>query len=170
VAALGVTHYSKMQNASASDRIIGSIAFNAAARQVWHVIEDGSDKLFVAGKANLTNVRTGLAYTLEPTTVKQNEKELAAVKVVFKPGPVNETAQDVMTRLCRKPNKGETADSWLRLQLADGPKEAREIERLAGEEGIRAHTLRRAREDLGVVCDQTGKGKARKSFWRLPER
>lgn len=169
VAVLGVTHYSKGEKFSAANKIIGSIAFNAVARQVWHVIEDGSERLFVAGKANLTGARSGLAYTVAQTVVEQNGKELSAVKIEFKPEPVYEDAQMVLERLSRTPSKGETAESWLRLQLAGGPKDKDEIERLADEEGIKPHTLRRAREKLGVVIDQKGKGKDRKSFWRLPK-
>jgi hypothetical protein len=169
VAFLGVTHYSKMEKTSAANKISGSHGFNAVARQVWHIIQDGSERLFVAGKANLTSEHSGLAYTVQPATVKHKDKELSAVKIEFKPDPVYEDADDVMMRLYRTPRKAETAESWLRLQLAEGPKESHEIERLAEQEGFKEHTLRRARENLKVVPDQQGKGKDRKSFWRLPK-
>jgi putative DNA primase/helicase len=169
IAFLGVTHYSKMEKTSAANKISGSTGFNAVARQVWHLIQDGSERLFVAGKANLTSEHSGLAYTVQATTVKHKDKELSAVKIEFKPDPVYEDADDVMIRLWRKPGKAETAESWLRLQLAEGPKEVHEIERLAKEADIKWHTVLRAKEALNVVSDQIGKGKGRKSLWRLPK-
>jgi len=169
IAFLGVTHYSKMEKTSAANKIGGSHGFNAVARQVWHVIQDGSERLFVVGKANLTSEHSGLAYTVRPATVKHKDKELSTAKIEFKPEPVYEDADEVLMRLCRTPRKAETAESWLRLQLAKGPKESHEIERLAAEEGIKPHTLRLARENLHVVSDQKGKGKGRKSLWRLPK-
>jgi putative DNA primase/helicase len=169
VAVIGITHYSKMEKVSAANKIIGSIGFNAIARQVWHVIADGSKRLFVAGKANLTGERSGLAYEIVPTTVKPKDKELSTVKIKFKPGEVYETADDVLMRLWKKPGKAQTAESWLQMQLAEGPKNKDEIEPLAEKEGFMEHTLRRARENLHVVSDFKGKGPNRKTFWRLPK-
>ena len=168
VAAIGVTHYSKMERISAASKIAGSIGFNAIARQVWHVVADGTERLFVAGKANLTAERSGLAYEVVPATVRHKDKELSSVKIEFQPGAIYEVADEVLIRLFRKPGKKESAESWLREKLAEGPKEKSEIERLAEQEGFKEHTLRRARENLGVVIDQQGKGKTRKSFWRMP--
>lgn len=86
-------------------------------------------------------------------------------------GGVFEITQDVLDRLYRKPNKIDIAEKFLLVQLANGPKDKEEIKKLAIQEGITEHTLRRARESLDVVCKQTGKvGKERKSIWSLPEK
>lgn len=172
IAILGVTHYAKAEKSSAANKIIGSIAFNATARQVWHVFEDGSQRLFVAGKANLTGKHSGLAYTIVETTIQYKDKQLSTVKIKFSPGEIYETAQDVLQRLHHKPSKLEIAEDFLESLLADGPKDKNEIEKLAGEQYVKLHTLRTARENMRIVIEQTGKGnkgsKKRKSTWRLP--
>lgn len=167
-AILAITHYAKTERQNASNKIIGSVAFVNVARMVWHVFEDGSRRLFVFGKGNITGKRSGLAYTVVETTIEYEDKQLSAVKIKFSPDPVYETAQEVLTRKYRKPSRVEIAEDFLESQLVGGPKEHKKIEKLALEQGITKHTLRRARENLNVVIKQEGQGKSRKSMWSLP--
>ena len=134
---------------------------------MWHVVEDGSQRLFVAGKANLTGKHSGLAYTIEEVTVEYKDKKLATVKVDIKPDPVFETAQAVLERLNHKPTKLEVAEDFLEEILVDGAKDKNVIEKLATQRRIKLATLRDAREKIGIKIEQTGKGKTRKSFWSL---
>ncbi len=171
IAILGVTHYAKAERLSAANKIIGSIAFNATARQVWHVVKDGEQRLFVAGKANLTSNQTGLSYVIEKVGIESKSgKSLSAVRVNISSQAVCEDAQDVLNRLNRKPLKTDMAEDFLYQELADGPKDKKAIEKLAIEQDISEHTLRRARISLGVKISQTGTGSTRKSIWSLPER
>jgi Helix-turn-helix domain len=59
------------------------------------------------------------------------------------------------------------AKAFLLQKLAKGPRPAEEITRQAKTKGISARTLRRARQDLGVVIEKPGYQGP--SMWRLPK-
>jgi hypothetical protein len=72
VAVVAVTHFSKGGGTSANNRIIGSIAFVAAARAAFIVSRDPDDenrRLFVPSKNNLGPDRAGLAFRIETREV-----------------------------------------------------------------------------------------------------
>ncbi len=71
-----VTHLSKGSGGKAVYRAIGSLAFAAAARAVWHVAKDhGDDKrrLILLVKMNIATEATGLAYRLQDGVVCWDE-------------------------------------------------------------------------------------------------
>ncbi len=168
IAILAVTHYAKAQSSSVDNKVIGSMAFNAIARQVWHVIDDGKQLLFVQGKKNNTSVQPGLSFAIEKLEYElKTGKKLTNVRINISPQAVHETAQEVDDRLNRKPMKTNIAEDFFEQVLADGPKEKQVIEKLAAEQEIKEHTLRRARVSLGIRTTYEGIGKDRKTLWNL---
>jgi len=62
---------------------------------------------------------------------------------------------------------GERARQFLRTQLANGPRSAVEMSRLAEAAGVRKRTLDRARQALGITAYKDGYGGP--WIWRLPK-
>jgi hypothetical protein len=147
IAILALTHLRKSEGAAVY-RAMGSLAFAAAARAVWGVAADKSDKarrLFVPIKNNLARDSGGLAYTL----ALQNELAKQPV-VVWEAEPITTTADEAMEHSRPHPANDEAVE-FLRDALADGPRPTKEVEEEAREaHGITQRTLYRARKTLNV--------------------
>ena len=183
VGILSVTHFSK-GGAGASPkalyRVIGSIAFTAAPRAAFVVVEDPDDKnrrLFLHGKNNLAKPAQGLAFRLAQVLVGK-DRDILASHVVWDGQPVSTTADEALG----VGGKGELtatddAVEFLRIVLADGPVAVLNIEgdaRAAGylkpEQSIsQSKPFRSARDVLGVRAYQAKGVKAGGWFWALPE-
>jgi hypothetical protein len=153
VAIVMVTHMSKMTGSKALYRATGSLAFIAACRTAWLVVEDGDDptrRLFLMAKSNLAPLAGGLAFRIsngrlmwegDPVSLRADEA-LGAVEMPT-------TARPRMHRP-DAPKLDATAE-WLKRRLADGPVASKEIQQDAKEALISVATLRRARHRLGIV-------------------
>lgn len=64
--------------------------------------------------------------------------------------------------------KGSDAGELLRLALADGPRDSRDVAAAAIAAGVTAKQLRVAREQLGVETKRIGRRDAMRSWWALP--
>jgi hypothetical protein len=156
LAVLGITHLTKGQ-AKAINRIIGSIAFVAAARAAWLIGEDPDTperRLFLPVKNNLGKAG-GLAYRL----VGEDQ----ATRIEWDPEPVLISADDIDDDGERTPI--EEAREWLDAQLDDKPVPSASVLKQAKADGIAERTLRRAKTELGIVSEKDGKA----WVWRLPE-
>jgi hypothetical protein len=151
VALLGITHLAKSE-AKAINRVIGSIAFVAAARSCWLVAQDSEDedkRLFLPVKNNLARC-SGLSYAVvDGRCVWDSEAVLIGADDI---GDDEGTPRD-------------EAKQWLLAKLGDGAKPAKWILNQAKADGIAEKTLRRAQKDLGIVADRL----ADAWVWRLPE-
>ncbi len=80
-------------------------------------------------------------------------------------------AANIARRETRRDLARKEAVSLLRRELAHGPRLATEIERIATEHGISRATLRRAKEDLGVVSNRLTDGNGARGpwYWMLPD-
>ena len=162
-------HHSKSGGASASQRIIGSIAFTAHSRAVTQVFEDADEPgrfLFLPSKMNLGPKPFGLAYRMA-TTVLEGGIE---VPCIAWDGTVSMTADEAL-RASEGGAEGKSAIDeamdFLRDELAQGPVDAKIMQRRAADACITAKTLRTAREKLGVLTEKaTFSGPW---SWRLPE-
>ena len=146
---------------SAMNRVTGSNAYVAVCRSAWLVApdpkdEEGRRRLLVPMKNNIGDDKTGFAFTIEPHTLPSG---IHTSRVAFEPFRVFVTADELV-----KPAKADADDArsaldeacdFLKSELRVGPQSAREIAKAAGDAGISADTLKRARKALGV--------KARKS-------
>ncbi|MBN1443135.1 MAG: AAA family ATPase [Planctomycetes bacterium] len=164
VAIVGVHHLNKSSSGSALHRASGSLAFTALARAAWLVARDPEDsagrrRLLLSLKNNLCEDVGGLAFGLEAAG--------ATVRIAWERDPIWTSADDV---LAAGSGRGRGADSaaaaWLRDELADGPRAAKDLVRDAREAGISEKQLRQGREDLGVRPAKSGFGGG--WIWSLP--
>jgi hypothetical protein len=145
VAIVGITHLSKRE-AKAINRVIGSIAFVAAARSAWLVAPDPDDdddrrRLFLSVKNNLGGA-PGLAFTIEDG------------KVIWEGSPVLVSADDIEAEGETSPR--EEAKAWLRALLESGPVPATKVFQIAKADRIAERTLKRAKKELGVGSRREG--------------
>ena len=135
IAVVGVMHLNK-RDAKAIHRVIGSIAFVAAARAAWLVTadeDDASRRLFLPIKNNLADT-SGLAYRIEDGRCQWEEGE-----VFVSP---DDTGADC-SRL-------EEAVIWLTAHLDSGPQPSKNVISEAKSEGIAERTLLRAKRQLDI--------------------
>lgn len=156
VAIVGITHLSKGQ-AKAINRVIGSIAFVAAARAAWMVAQDPDDderRLLLQVKNNIGKA-IGLAFRL----VGEDQ----ATRVEWDSEPVLVSADDIDVDDQSTPIV-EAVD-WITHKLADSPVPSSEVLKQAKADGIAERTLKRAKKELGIVSEKEGKH----WVWRLPD-
>jgi KaiC/GvpD/RAD55 family RecA-like ATPase len=161
VAIIGVSHLSKAAGMQAIMRVNGSLAFVAAARAAYLVAPDPADKtrrLFLPMKNNLGPDSTGLAFRIEGASVPSPAGPLETSRVAWDSDPVTLTADEAMQSETTPQGSSAVSEAkdWLCETLADGPKPAKEIFRLATDDGIKHKTLRRARQELGIKPVKVG--------------
>ena len=168
-----VTHLNKASgDSSALSRITGSGAFGAACRSAWLVGDDPEDddrnrRILTPLKNNLGDDKTGFAYRTEGVKLSDS---ITSSRICFEPGTVATTASELLRGRRGTPDlQGALweAMDFLREQLADGPKPAKQIMEEAEAEGIYKRTLDRAKKELGAKSKRnamTGKWD-----WLLPD-
>ena len=152
-----VEHPPKSSNGRAMNQVGGSIAFVAASRSAYLVSKDPEDeerRLFLKIKNNLSNYSGGISFTVESHKLP-NGIEIS--KVVWGDEPVKITADEVLAYYNQTEfqHKKESRKKWLQEELADGPKNAAEVEKKALTQGITEKQLRNTREYAGVSSDKT---------------
>jgi putative DNA primase/helicase len=167
-AIVAVMHLNKAPQARALYRPGGSIAFVASARSVLAVTTDpdaadSPRRFLVPLKMNLAPKPPTLAFAIagvpprvdwEPEPVQGIDAE-AAMR-----GPSAEEPEHRSER--------DEAASFLREELADGPRGAQELKAAARNIGIADRTLMRAKHDLGVAAVRRGGlGHAGRWEWEL---
>jgi hypothetical protein len=167
IAIVAVAHLNKSDSKSAIDRTSGSIAFVAAARSVWGVVEDHDDeegdrRLFLPIKNNLGNDRSGLAYSIKQPPGAPGGKiewiEPVRVRIDDALGGKHEKGPD--------PVKRKEAEAFLKSALAGGRRLAAELIKEAQEAGIAEKTLRTAKKELGIRSYQ--EPRLGPHYWELP--
>lgn len=162
-----VTHLTKGDTA-AIYRVMGSLAFVAAARAVYLVMRDPEDperRLLLPAKNNLAPLGKGLAYTIGGP--------VGSPKLAWEDDPVELTPDEVIAlgKEGNKAAKKNKAVTWLAQALVGGMQKASVLEKRAEEElGISKDTLKRAKQELGVEAVRQGGAAGDGSWWwRLPE-
>ena len=156
IAIVGVEHPPKSSNGRAMNQVGGSIAFVAASRSAYLVSKDPEDeerRLFLRIKNNLTSHSVGISYRLEEVILPTGKISM----VVWGDEPVKITADEVLAYYNQTEfqHKKESRKKWLQEELADGPKNAAEVEKKALTQGITEKQLRNAKNDAGVSSDKT---------------
>lgn len=163
VAMLAVTHLSKGGNNSrAIYRAMGSLAFIAAARAAWAVVNDPDDderRLFLPVKNNLAPNDGGLAYSVREGRIEWQQGAVSnAVDDVLGAADGGDSSQRA---------EREEAIAFLLEELHPGALPARKLEARARDAGISNTTLRRAKKELGIIARKAGFDGG--WVWSLPE-
>jgi AAA domain/Bifunctional DNA primase/polymerase, N-terminal len=174
VAVMGIAHFNKKDDIkSALLRVSDSIAYVAAARHVYAVVDDPDDKdckLFVKAKNNLARDTKALRYGMGVKTVGHDPKlgvDINAPYIIWHPQHVEITANEAMQAAEGRTRKRE-AKEFLLERLEAGPVDSDDIIEEAKQEGIAGMTLRRAKKELGIKSrKQQGRTDA-PWFWELP--
>jgi 5S rRNA maturation endonuclease (ribonuclease M5) len=180
VAILCISHLNKGAG-DAMYRVMGSLAFVAAARAGYAVVKDckddtGQRRLILPIKNNLGDDETGLAYRImetagndqphvewEPEVVYTTVNE--ALGIDRTEDDVSESAEDKE----RRQSQVAEAVDWLTSYLNDGEKPAKEVITAAKADGIAQRTLDRAKPRAGVVARREGFADGGRWMWRLIE-
>ena len=151
-----VEHPPKSSNGKAINQVGGSKAFIAAARSAYLVSKDPQDEkrsLFLRIKNNLTSHSVGISFRLEEVILPTGEIS----KVVWGDEPVKITADEVLAYYNQTEfqHKKESRKKWLQEELADGPKNAAEVEKKALTQGITKKQFRNLREKMCIESNKT---------------
>jgi hypothetical protein len=170
VAMVAVTHLSKGGGGGANSRIIGSIAFVAAARAAFIVCRDPDDqerRLFLPTKNNLGKEGEGIGFRVGTQLTPSG---IVAPTIFWDAEPVTMSADQALAAQGMDdddaPARSE-AEDFLRNLLADGPRATRELQSEAKAAGLSWATIRRAKDQLGAVAAKTGIDGG--WTWTLPE-
>jgi len=185
IAVVAVTHLNKggAGNQNALNRFAGSIAFVAAARAAFAVIEDPDDegrRLLLQAKSNLGKKCEGLAFRLEQRLVAG---DIVSSSIMFEGEHVSASIDEALNASeCRgaerHTNKDEAAN-FLRTVLAGGALPVLQIESEARDAGLlgpespisQNKPFRLAREQLGIAPQRQGGAGANGLWvWGLPIR
>ncbi|MBR1156201.1 AAA family ATPase [Bradyrhizobium sp. JYMT SZCCT0428] len=185
IAVVAVTHLNKGGsggNQSALNRFAGSIAFVAAARAAFAVIEDPEDderRLLLQAKNNLGAKCKGLAFRMEQRLV---EDDILSSNIFFESDYVSQSIDEALTASESRGSStaGQTskddAAEFLGEVLAQGPRDVLEVEALARAATLLAadrplrqnKAFRDARKKLGVVAAREGFGPGARYVLSLP--
>src|SRR5262249_26654251 len=160
-------------------RISDSLAYGAASRHVYGVINDPDNhrKLFVKGKNNLAPAeQKTLAFSFDEREVGISKRTGLPIRrpyVVGHSDPGDTTASEALQAAAesKSPSARDDAKHFLEALLSNGPVGSNDVHEAARENGVSLRTLRRAQKELGVDVKQDGpideKGH-RTCRWHLP--
>jgi hypothetical protein len=151
VAVVAVSHLNKnSENKNVLHRVMGSLAFSAAARACFVVVRDKEDperRLFLPAKNNIAKDFTGLAYRVVDT---ENEAGLAVWEdqVVVIPQDEMLSGPDSADELTNT----EWAIRFFEGELSEGPKLYSEVLKASKSHGVKPRAFTSAREQLSIVA------------------
>lgn len=155
-AMLTVTHMNKSSASRALYRAIGSIAFTAAARIVWAVVEDPDDdrrRLMLPLKSNLIEKPTGLAYEIVDGVLQWDAT------------PITDDADRILSISSGDRSELDETCQWLTELLATGAMSVSEIEQAAKSDGHSMRTVQRAKKRLKILSKREGFGRGGVYQW-----
>jgi len=162
IAIICVSHLNKKQDLKAVYRAMDSLAFVAAARAVWWVCPDQSDpererKFFLPVKTNLAHHPRGLAFRL----TEDKGPVFENLEIDYSPDDLMSGGQ------YEARNAVGEARAWLKDVLSNGPIWAQDVCKMAGDAGIKARTLYRAKKELGIRSSKETSGGSTRWTWDL---
>jgi DNA polymerase bacteriophage-type len=177
VALIGIAHFNKKEDVkSALLRVSDSIAWVAAARSVYAVLEDPEDrdnKFFIRAKVNIAAASIqGLRYRFGNKIVgydKRLAKDIDAPFIEWL-GPVEMTANEALAAADgRSGEKLREAKEFLIERLKEGPVKADDIYEEAKHCDIARITLKRAKKELNIRSYKAKGQMAGEWVWELPK-
>jgi hypothetical protein len=178
ISIIGIMHFNKKADVTnAMLRIADSLAYVAAARHVYVVVDDAENekaRLFVKAKNNLAPDKHALRFMVGTRMVGRDPKtqsEIWAPHVLWDSEHVKITATEAMEAEAGGGGaraRRQEAEDFLKSRLAYGPVLQTEIEEEARANSISVSTLRRAKKDLKVQPKKEAKIDG-KWLWELPK-
>jgi AAA domain len=177
-AVLAVVHLNKALSAEPLRRIGGSIGIPAAARSVLLLARDPDDdgqRVLAHVKCNVAPQAPSLVYVLDPIVLPAVHGAPAVETVRLR--EVGESAHrgsDLLSAVSggdpEERSARDEAVAFLRDELSEGARPAKEIQEAARDAGVSRRTLERAKQKLRVESVREG-GIAASGIWlwRLPE-
>jgi putative DNA primase/helicase len=166
-ALVGITHFSKgTSGREPVERITGSLAFGALARIVLIAAkepdaEDGIDgrRIFARAKSNIGPDEGGFAYRLEQVPMPGDDRITASIAIFGE--PIEGSARDMLAVADAHDEQGagsarQEAEAFLLDLLLDGPTPAKTVKTAASAAALPWITVRRAKENLGVITRKGG--------------
>jgi hypothetical protein len=173
VAVIGISHFSKHGRGHAIHKIVDSQAITAATRAVWLTADDeaAGRKLFLRGKVNIGRPVSGLAYSIVAEGVPLESGKLISAPRIEWHEAVTKTAEEVLGERRRGPDTEALAEciEFIRSELSDGPKPAKEMVKAGHANGFSTTTLRRAKMALSIASKREGFGPGSVLQWTMPE-
>jgi AAA domain/Bifunctional DNA primase/polymerase, N-terminal len=158
IAVIIIQHINKDKTASAQHRGLGSVAYNNLARNVLMVSPDKDDpsrKILTRCKSNISGSDEAVAYRISADCDKIPYLE-------WETGTFSISADEALN--------GETAIGsaveWLKDLLTIGQHTQATVYQAASDDGISIGTLRRAKNQLGVISSKEN-GKNGQWYWKL---
>lgn len=179
ISVIGIMHFNKKADVTnAMLRIADSLAYVAAARHVYVVVDDAENdkaRLFVKAKNNLAPDKDALRFMVGVQMVGHDpdtQAEIWAPHVLWDSQHVKVTATEAMEaeagggsgRAARR-----EAEDFLRLRLANGPMPQADLKEEAEANDISFSTLKRAKKELRITANKEDGKKDGKWLWVLPE-
>ena len=178
ISIIGIMHFNKKADVTnAMLRIADSLAYVAAARHVYVVVDDADNdqmRLFVKAKNNLAPDKNALRFGVGARYIGDDPDtgvEIHAPHVIWDSQTVEVTATEAMEAADSGGSaraRRREAEKFLQSKLSVGPLLQKEIEEEARANCISAATLRRAKKDLGVEAKKLG-GTGAGWIWELPK-
>jgi putative DNA primase/helicase len=177
IAVIGIAHFNKKDDLkSALLRVSDSIAYVAAARHVYVVVDDPENKeckLFAKAKNNLARDTKALRYGIGVKTVGHDSKlgvDIEAPFIVWHPEHVEITANEAMQAASGgNAYAKREAKEFLLERLAAGPAKAGDLFEEAEQNGITSGTLKRAKQEMGIVSHKEQGRMDGAWTWELPK-
>lgn len=173
-AVIGITHYAKnTAGRSTTDRVIGSVAFNAVARvTLATAMGSGGEGRMVRAKNNVGVTGDGFAYSIDVVN-KVVDGTMTQVSKIAWGRALYGFADELLGEVEAKRLPKDEAAEWLTATLQSGPVASKELKARAEADGIAWRTVERAKDALGVLAlrhvepgQPRGQGAA--WAWRLP--
>ncbi|MDP9479879.1 MAG: AAA family ATPase [Actinomycetota bacterium] len=161
-----IRHLNKATGGNALYRGGGSIGIVGAARSGLLIAkhpEDDGRRVLASIKSNLAAPAPSLVFALSST-------QSGAVRVDWK-GESNLDASALLSAPTDNEERSalSEAQEFLREVLGDGPLPSKDVENEGRDAGIEPRTLKRAKQQLGIISErQGGIGERGKWYWRLP--
>jgi hypothetical protein len=164
-AVLVVGHMNKAKGQDPIYRAGGSVGIPAAARSALLLARDPEDEDGERGlgrvlahiKCNVAPLAESVAYEVEPILLDGAEQIKTAR--IRETGTSTVSVSDLLGSMAEEERTGlDEAAEFLRAELADGPRQSRELHKAAREAGISEITLRRAKSRVGARAGKSSFG------------
>jgi putative DNA primase/helicase len=168
-ALLGITHFTKGSNGREPiERITGSVAFGAIGRVVLVAAkeasrEDGTlgGRFLARAKSNIGPDGGGFSFELKQTLVPNYPRIVASIAKFG--GAIEGSARELLQKAEAEADDQtggslREAMDFLKEELSGGPRLTKKVCASAKEAGISSATLKRARQELGVISRKANFG------------